>query len=122
MTLKKAIPKRGVPIKHVSVVLKVIRKPSFSSRSQKRHQHARRRNTKKAETSTSSVDVSLMTLKPDGVDALTTSIWNEGSLALLHEEDVWICNIGANHVTWSFREVKNVCNERMLSLEHKEGY
>lgn len=45
---EKAIPKRRVPIKHVIfVVLKVIRKPSISSRSQKRHQHARRRNTKR---------------------------------------------------------------------------
>jgi len=40
-------------------------------------------------------------------------------LAILHQENVWICNTGAStHVTWSNKDARNAHDTQVLSLRH----
>jgi hypothetical protein len=40
-------------------------------------------------------------------------------MVILHQENVWICDMGASvHVIWSNMGAKNICDIMMYSLGH----
>jgi hypothetical protein len=60
--------------------------------------------TVKAESAASSVEVTLVSLNPEKLGINISKLHDEDNdtLAILRQENVWICNTGAStHVTWS---------------------
>ena len=58
--------------------------------------------TMKAESASSSIEVSLASFDPEklGIDISTLQGEGDDTLAILHQENVWICDTGASmHVT-----------------------
>ena len=75
----------------------------------------------KAETASSSVEVSLASVDPEklGIDVTTVHGKGDDVLAMLRQENVWICNTGAStHVTWSSKGMRNVHDRMVYSLGH----
>ena len=67
--------------------------------------------TAKAESAASSVEVSLVSLNPEKLGIDISKLHDEGNdtLAILRQENVWICDTGPSmHVTWSNNGVKNI--------------
>jgi hypothetical protein len=63
----------------------------------------------KAESATSSVEMSLASLNLEklGIDISKLQGDGNGMLAILRQENVWICNTGASmYVTWSNKSAK----------------
>jgi hypothetical protein len=65
--------------------------------------------TAKAESVSSSVEVSLASFDPEqlGIDVSTLQGKGNDMLAILHQENVWICNAGASmHMTYGATRVR----------------
>jgi len=65
----------------------------------------------KAESVASSMEVTLASLNPEklGINGLKPRDEDNGTLAILHQENVLICDTGAStHVTWSNNGAKNI--------------
>ena len=65
----------------------------------------------KAESAASSVEVTLASLNPEELEINISKPRDEDNdtLAILHQENVWICGTGAStHVTWSNNGAKTV--------------
>jgi hypothetical protein len=57
------------------------------------------------------MEASLASLDPENLSIDKSTLQGEGNdtLAILRQENVWICNTGAStHVTWSNRSARNV--------------
>lgn len=66
--------------------------------------------TTKAKAS-SSMEVSLASLDPEKLDIDIMTLQGKGNdaLAILHQDNMWICDTGAStHVMWSYKDVRNV--------------
>ena len=75
----------------------------------------------KAKTASSSVEVSLASVDPEklGIDILTLHGKGDDVLAMLRQENVWICDTGVStHVTWSSKGTRNVRDSMVYSLGH----
>ena len=73
----------------------------------------------KAESAASSVEVTLASLNPDqlGINISKPRGEDNDALAILRQENVWICNTGAStHVTWSNSGAKNIRDTMIYSL------
>jgi len=67
--------------------------------------------TTKAESAVSSVEVTLASLNPEKLGIIISKLHAEENdmLVTLHQENVWIGDIGAStHVTWSNNGAKNI--------------
>ena len=72
--------------------------------------------TAKAESASSNVEVSLASFDPEklGIDISTLQEKGDDTLAILHQENVWICDTGAStHVTWINKGARNICDTMM---------
>ena len=75
----------------------------------------------KAEAASSSVEVSLASIDPEqlGIDVLNVQANGDDALAILRQENVWICDTGAStHVTWCNKGARNVRDTMVYSLGH----
>ena len=75
----------------------------------------------KAESATSSVEVTLASLNPEqlGINISKPRDEDNDALAILRQENVWIYDTGAStHVTWSNNGAKNIRDTMMYSLGH----
>ena len=76
----------------------------------------------KAESVLPSVEATLMSFGnpvSNGVEAMALSGEKCDILAILHQENVWICNTGAStHVTWSNKDAMNAHDTQVLSLRY----
>ena len=75
----------------------------------------------KAESAASSVEVTLASLNPEqlGINILKPRDEDNDALAILRQENVWICDTDAStHVTWSNNGAKNIQDTIMYSLGH----
>ena len=75
----------------------------------------------KAESAASSVEVTLASLNPEqlGMNIFKPHDESNDALAILHQENVWICDTGAStHVTWCNNGAKNIRDTMMYSLGH----
>ena len=67
------------------------------------------------------MEVSLASLHPEtlGIDVSTLQGEGDEMLAILHQENMWICDTGAStHVTWSNKGARNVRDMMMYSFGH----
>ncbi len=67
--------------------------------------------TAKAKAASSSVEVSLVSFDPEklGIDISTVQAKGDDALAILCQENMWICDTGTStHVTWSNKGARNV--------------
>ena len=75
------------------------------------------RKNAKAESATSSIEVTLMSFGNLRVELMVLQDEKCDTLAILHQENTWISDTGASTlITWSNKEARNVCDTQMLSL------
>ena len=77
--------------------------------------------TVKAKSAASSMEVTLASLNPEklGINVLKLCDEDNEMLAILHQENVWICDTGASiHVMWNNNRAKNIQDKMMYSLGH----
>ena len=75
----------------------------------------------KAESAVSSMEVTLVSLNLEKLGINISKLCDEDNdmLAILCQENVWICDTGAStHVMWSNNGVKNIQDTMMYSLGH----
>jgi hypothetical protein len=79
--------------------------------------------TTKAESATSSMEVSLASLNPEKLGIDISKLQEEGNdtLAILCQENVRICDMGAStYATWSNKDAKNIRDSTALGMRARQ--
>lgn len=121
MVVVGAIPAMVVPVRHkMFAKSKGKREPGVLKRTLKAL--AWRKEKKEKINLATSGEVKLASLNnimEDGVKKITMKGKKANLLAILHQEDVWICDIRAsNHAIWCYKRAVNLCDMQLLCLNH----
>ena len=77
----------------------------------------------KTESASSRIEILLTSLNPTklGVDITLLTAGCDGTLAILHQKNVWICDTSAStQVKWSNKGAKNLHDTKLHSLGHAD--